>query len=291
MKEIKAFALTDRGLIRPHNEDSFLLKIYGDVIVAAVADGMGGEAHGEIASQLAVETIGKNFEKKRAKLSLEKLVIDSLVRSHKKIRLKWESFVNSPKMGTTCTLAAIGPLSGALNDAGNGNNGHLRVHLGHIGDSRMYLIHDNEIQQKSTDHTMVQKLLDIGALKPDEVEHFIHKNVIYKSLGGAEDLLLDPVEEFDLPYGSIMLICSDGFSNYIKPREIVEILQGKENIEGACHYMVDLANYRGGDDNITVILVEFGEFERREDIELEQVPSWYSENRICLGVAKFGESS
>ena len=275
MKEIKAFALTDRGLIRPHNEDNFLLKIYDSIMVAAVADGMGGEAHGEIASQLAVETIEKTFEKKRAKLSPEKLVIDSLVRSHKKIRLKGESFDNSPKMGTTCTLAAISPAS---------KHGNLRVHLGHIGDSRMYLVQNDGIRQMSTDHTMVQKLLDVGALKPDEVEHFVHKNVIYKSLGGAEDLLLDPVEEFDVPYGSIILICSDGFSNYIKPEEMAQILQGKESLEKACHYMVDLANYRGGDDNITVILVEVGEFQRREDIDLERVPSWYSENRQSLEV-------
>lgn len=275
MKEIKAFALTDRGLIRPRNEDNFLLKIYGSMMVAAVADGMGGEAHGEIASQLAVETIAKNFENKKARLTPEKLVIDSLKRSHKKIRLKGESLDNSPKMGTTCTLAAITPAPG---------NGRLKVHLGHIGDSRMYLVEQDGIRQMSTDHTMVQKLLEVGALKPDEVEHFVHKNVIYKSLGGNEDLLLDPVEEFDLPKGSILLMCSDGFSNYIKAEEMQRILQAKESLEEACHYMVDLANYRGGDDNITVILVEFGQFQRCSDIDLEQVPSWYSEHRESLEV-------
>lgn len=275
MKEVKAFALTDRGLIRPRNEDNFLLKIYDGIMVAAVADGMGGEAHGEIASRLAVETIEKTFEKKKTKLTPEKLVIDSLVRSHKKIRRKGESFDTSLKMGTTCTLAALTPVPG---------NGNLRVHLGHIGDSRMYLVGKDDIRQMSTDHTMVQKLLEVGALKPDEVEHFVHKNIIYKSLGGNEDLLLDPVEEFDLPHGSIILICSDGFSNYIKPDEMRRILQGKESLEAACHYMVDLANYRGGDDNITVILVEFGEFQRRNDIDLEQVPSWYSDHRQTLQV-------
>jgi protein phosphatase len=275
MKEIKAFALTDRGLIRPRNEDNFLLKIYDTMIVAAVADGMGGEAHGEIASQLTVETIAKNFDKKKTKLSPEKLVIDSLKRSHRKIRLKGESFDDSPKMGTTCTLAAITKAR---------RNGSMRVHLGHIGDSRMYLVEHNDIRQMSTDHTMVQKLLEVGALKPDEVEHFVHKNVIYKSLGGAEDLLLDPVEAFDLPKGGILLICSDGFSNYIKPDEMLQILQAKTSLEEACHYMVDLANYRGGDDNITVILVEFGQFQRRKDIDLEQVPSWYSEHRESLEV-------
>lgn len=267
MKDIKVFGLTDVGMVRPHNEDHYLLKIYDDMVVAAVADGMGGAAYGEVASRITVETVEDLFEKNRSSMAVEILVREALLRSHQKIREEGKLLHGNMSMGTTCTLVAV-----ARKKSKAPKRPPLLAYMGHIGDSRFYLIHKDEIQQKSTDHTMVQKLLEAGALKPDEASRFVHKGIIYKSLGGSETLKMDSVETFSLKKGNILLLCSDGFSNYIRPADMVMSLQAKPDLEQAAHYMVELAKYRGGDDNITVVLVEYGLYPRKKDIELEEIP-------------------
>jgi serine/threonine protein phosphatase PrpC len=267
MKDIKVFGLTDVGMVRPHNEDHYLLKVYDDMVVAAVADGMGGAAYGEVASRITVETVEDLFEKNRGSMAAETLVGESLLRSHQKIREEGKLLHGNMSMGTTCTLVAV-----ARRKTKSQKRPPLLAYMGHIGDSRIYLIYKDEIQQKSTDHTMVQKLLEAGALKPEDANRFVHKGIIYKSLGGSEQLKIDSVEIFSLKRGNVLLLCSDGFSNYIGPAEMVKSLQAKPDLEQAAHYMVELAKYRGGDDNITVVLIEYGRYPRKRNIELEEVP-------------------
>lgn len=278
MKEIKVFAITDVGMVRSNNEDHYLLKEYDDMVVAAVADGMGGAAHGEVASRIAVETIEKIFERKRENNEIEKLIEEGLLQSHRKIREEGLRRHGNLNMGTTCTLVAVIPKTGMpgtgrTGGSSSGNSYTLQAYVGHIGDSRVYLIQREAITQKSVDHTIVQKLMDVGALKPSETNHFAHKGVIYKSLGGSEKLNMDSVQQFSFRKGNVLLLCSDGFSNYITPEEMVRVLRAKTDLEQAGRYMVDWVKYRGGDDNITVVLLEFGRYPRKRNIELEEIPT------------------
>ena len=272
MRKIKIFGLTDIGRIREQNEDNYYIGKYHDMIVATVADG--GSAYGEVASQIAVETIERIFEKNRSKLDTRELIEDCFLLSHRRIIEKSKTDYGNVSMGTTCTLVAIARKTVTK----KGKNKNLKslkniylVFLGHIGDSKLYLIRNKKIKQKSTDHTMLQRLLDAKVLKPEEEENFAHKNIIYKSVGGLKDLELDPVQEFEIKNGDILLLCSDGLSNYIKPDEMLKIIQSTRDIERAGSYMRDLANFRGGDDNITLILIEKGRYQRTETIKIEKI--------------------
>ncbi len=271
MKNIKISALTDVGMVREENEDNFWHRDYGNIVAATVADGMGGHIGGRAASETAVETIERLFNQNRGRLAVVELIEDCLVLGNRKIREKAAEKFRGMNIGTTCTLAVVSAPEAGRGAAPRGRSGELIVHFGHIGDSKLYLINGDEITQKSTDHTMLQRLLDTDALKPEQAETFSHKNVIYKSLGGTEKLDLDPVEQFPLGWGNILLLCSDGLSNYLKPPEMVYILQGSGNLKRAAEYMVDLAKFRGGDDNITVVLLEYGKYPRKKGVTLENI--------------------
>lgn len=268
MKDIKIFALTDVGMVREENEDSCWYRDYGDMAAAVVADGMGGHIGGKAASETAVETIERLIGQNRRRLGIEELIDDCLLLAHRRIRERAALEFRGMNIGTTCTLIVVEP---ETDDAASSASRALQVHSGHIGDSKLYLINGHHIVQKSKDHTMLQRLLDTDALKPEQAENFSHKNVIYKALGGMEKLELDPVQHFRLGWGDLLLLCSDGLSNYIKSPEMVRIVHGCGNLKKAAQYMVDLAKLRGGDDNITVILLEYGHFPRDKGIPLEKL--------------------
>jgi protein phosphatase len=284
MKDIKLFALTDIGMARFRNEDHYFFKVYEDTAVAVVADGMGGAAFGEVASRIVVETVEEVFEgkKDKDKPGPQQLIEECLRLSHRKIRKKAKNELGNPRMGTTCTLVAVNTVpAGGTGGKGSSPSPAKKasrqrkkttVFFGHIGDSRLYHIRNDRVEQKTTDHTMMQKLLEAGALKPEDIETFAHKNVIYKSLGGSETVAIDPVQQFDIKKKDVLLLCSDGFSNYIRPEEMSRALRAVTNLEKSARYLVNLAKYRGGDDNITVILIEYGRYPRQKDIKLEDVP-------------------
>jgi len=256
MKNIKIFGLTDVGMVREKNEDSFAIFKTSDMDVAVVADGMGGHTGGQIASSTTVETIKNYFQKNGKKLKIKELIEDSLTLSNRKIREISASLPAGMSMGTTCTMAVI--------------RGKF-CYYGHIGDSKLYHITKDSINQISTDHTMLQRMLDSGALKAEEAENYAHKNIIYRSIGGSENFKIDSTEHFLFIEGEMLLLCSDGLSGLLTQEEMFEILKAKGNIKSAAEYMINLAKHRGGDDNITLIIVEKGKFRREKSIKLQKI--------------------
>jgi len=245
------FALSDIGRERTNNEDQFLLEKVSNWLVVAVADGMGGAAGGEVASWLAVNTVSRLIHLNVDRLPMNEIMEDCLVLAHERIRHRGETSFGNINMGTTLTFAAI-----RENESSPDHS--RKVFLGHIGDSRFYLLGNDGVRQVTRDHSMTQHLLDSGVLTPQTARNFRYRNVIYKSLGGSREFDPDPVDVLDVPPGSIMLLCSDGLSNYLDAMDMWRIVNHSRNLPGAARLMVDLALLRGGADNITVVLASAG---------------------------------
>ncbi len=258
MNRLKTAARTDVGLVREKNEDSFWIRDLGDSLVLLVADGMGGAVGGQIASTTAVETVEELMRAWDGASPIGDRIVEIMKSAHQRIRAKGATPEGKNlNMGTTCTFAAIGA------------GGH--VTFGHIGDSKLYHIRAGIVVQRSTDHSMLQRMLDAGALTPEEAKNYAHKNIIYKSLGGSENADIDPAQEFELEKGDALLLCSDGLSNYVTTDELAAALAGTPSLQKAAAYMVDLAKARGGDDNITVVLAEYGTYARNSRIKLPPI--------------------
>jgi protein phosphatase len=234
---------TDVGLKRDHNEDSFLCN--DDLGLYAVADGMGGHLGGERASRIAVEVFEKEVRERLLSGSaaananaVEQALGDAAGMASRAI---FESAQASPDfagMGTTLTgLCFHGP----------------SLTLCHIGDSRAYLLRDGRARQLTEDHSWIQEQVRAGLVSPGDALVSRFRNIITRSVGfepGVKaDLFTMPVEA-----GDCYLLCSDGLSNYFSTEEIGRVLSGQFYSE-AGRALVDIANERGGDDNITCVIV------------------------------------
>jgi PPM family protein phosphatase len=144
--------------------------------------------------------------------------------------------------GTTCTAVVV------LGD---------RAYVAHVGDSRAYMITKDGLEQITRDHSMVQRLLELGQLTPEEAATYSRRNELYRALGFKDVLEVDALSR-RLPPGSRMLLCSDGLWNHVEGPEIFNIVLNHPNPQEACNKLVALANTRGGTDNITVILLRMG---------------------------------
>jgi len=276
MKDVRISGLSDVGMTREKNEDSLWAALYKDMAVLVVADGMGGYLGGQMASGIVVQTVKNLFDLNRNRLSIPELIEDSLILANEKIKELSHSQYEGLTVGSTCVLVVVAPSDGASDRK---LRGPLRVQYTHLGDSRLYLIRGSVIRQISVDHTMLQKLVESRALSPTDAANYAHKNVIYKSLDGKENFGLEPAGSFDLERGGVLLLCSDGLSNFVGPEDMVRVLQGTPNLDQAANYMVHLANSRGGDDNISVLLLEHGEFERQKSVQLDKLPRIKRKNK------------
>ncbi|PYP14858.1 MAG: Stp1/IreP family PP2C-type Ser/Thr phosphatase [Gemmatimonadetes bacterium] len=262
--KIQVFAKTDLGKTRDHNEDRFLVAdlTRGAASLQApvrehdvgergslllVADGMGGAAAGELASQMAADTIydqmvrmwrsEKEATPQRFAYRLKEAVevanghINSYAKTHPEVR----------GMGTTTT--AVGVL-------------HDHVYLTQVGDSRAYLIRNGQAVQLTKDQSLMQRLVEAGELTEEEAARSERRNIILQALGP------DPKVKVDLTYqevrkGDILVLCSDGLSGQVKKEEIAEIVTRERDLQAACDRLITLANERGGPDNITVVIARF----------------------------------
>ncbi|MFT3917676.1 MAG: Stp1/IreP family PP2C-type Ser/Thr phosphatase [Anaeromyxobacteraceae bacterium] len=251
--EIRARGQTDVGQRRDHNEDSLLvddaLRLY------VVADGMGGHAGGGTASRLAVETIQKALAEARAKKpelfdgkhTIEDSPLPEVLRGavEEACRVIFAAAKGDPElagMGTTVTAAAV--------------DGRCAF-VAHVGDSRCYLIREKRIYQVSEDHSLVNEQLKAGAISADEAKKSRFRNIITRSVGFEEEVQVDLLG-LDLADGDALVICCDGLSNLVEDPEILDIVE-KDGLEDAPGHLVDLANERGGDDNISVVIVKVRE--------------------------------
>ena len=231
--------LTHCGLVRSHNEDSvgYSLPEAGDLpgrALFVVADGMGGHAAGEVASHLAVETIFRLYREDGSPLP-ERLArcfrsANALIYQKARAEPAWAG------MGTTCTALAL---------AGN------RLFLGHIGDSRAYLIRDGQAHQISRDHTLVAELVEKGVLTAAEAARSPERNVLTRAFGVRIDsgYEVDPVG-LPLQAGDCLLVCSDGLHDLVSPPQMVALI-GPQSPYDACQSLVEAALQAGGHDNIS----------------------------------------
>jgi protein phosphatase len=244
---VRIFGITDKGLVRETNQDSFATEPKLGLII--VADGMGGHAAGEQASSSAVLTVLEVFSRydfakgtlggSEQTYSVEEIIGLALQEANERIMIASVSDANLQGMGTTAIV-------------GVEKDGHL--HFGHIGDSRVYRIRDGAADQLTEDHSIVQQLVRAGAISQAEAQVHPYKNVITRCLGMASeiepDIITVPVQN-----GDRFVICSDGLSNFVTNQRLVEIVGGNDDIDEAGKMLVSEANARGGGDNITVVLM------------------------------------
>jgi len=250
--QIVSGGVTDVGRVRTNNEDSF--KILEPLNLFILSDGMGGEAHGEIASSMAVETIAKYCAEKDESTDETGVTLHGTESDHWSAETKrlrnavfqanfniYQSAQKHPEqrgMGATLT-------SGWINGT--------RLSIAHVGDSRAYLLRTGSLQQLTNDHSLVAEQVRRGILTPQQAEESEMQSVLLRALGAHPEVDVDS-EEIELMPRDVLLFCSDGLTRMVTEPEIAGCLQAETVPMAAAQKLVDLANDRGGLDNVTVIV-------------------------------------
>ncbi|HKY05648.1 MAG TPA: PP2C family serine/threonine-protein phosphatase [Blastocatellia bacterium] len=268
---IAVYAKSDVGMVRPGNEDNFLVlnlstadtwtpdtvngdppeslttftqSHYGSVL--AVTDGMGGALAGEVASRLAVECVRDRLLELQASPTYNKFPF------HERLRLAIElsnlyihemSLKRPEYAGMGATFTAVG-LHGSM------------AYFAQIGDSRAYLIRGGQVQLVTRDQSLVGQLVQAGHITEEEAERHTYKNVILQALGAAPRINV-VIDRLALRELDILVMCSDGLSNKVRGEEMIRIIAEAPSLKEACEGLVERANERGGEDNITVVVAQF----------------------------------
>ncbi len=232
------------GCVREMNQDSFGYSLQAPIFIA-VADGMGGHKAGEVASALAIRTTEEKVSK-TSHLDIRDIFnsANEKIINHANLHDKICS-----GMGTTLSLGVLR---------------RERLYIGHIGDSRIYLIRDGDIKLLTKDHSLVAELVEKGEIKPEQAESHPQRHIITRALGIDEQVLLDESEAMILVQ-DILVFCTDGLTNLVNNQEIKETLLSAANLQDGAECLVNLANQRGGHDNITIVcgMVEACDIEKR----------------------------
>jgi serine/threonine protein phosphatase PrpC len=230
----RSSAITDTGRKRRRNEDAFVC----EPPLFAVADGMGGAKAGEVASQIAASSLRERGE---AEPTPEQQVVELIREANRRIYAYSSENVAARGMGTTMTVALVtGP----------------SVSIGHVGDSRAYLLRQSELRQVTHDHSLVAELVRSGRLSPEEAETHPQRSVITRALGTDPEIEVD-VFSLRLEDGDLFLLCSDGLTSMLDDDRIGQILREQRgDLDAASRALVEAANRAGGEDNITVVLFE-----------------------------------
>jgi len=242
--------LSDVGKKRELDEDSIVaLKIatvheskVSEMGVFVLADGMGGHNAGEIASRIASRTVASIITKdlltgnKRNK----ELIIRTAIKEANEILIRYaKERPECEGMGTTLTLALV-------------EDGE--IYVGNVGDSRAYLVNDEEIRQITKDHSLVQEMIDKGVITLEEARNHPQKNIITRALGVSNSVEVDTFR-LKLYEEDYLLLCCDGLSDVVEDKDIQKVILKSDSLSMACNKLVDLANSKGGPDNISVILI------------------------------------
>ena len=266
-------AVSHQGLVRESNQDSYLVMKFGrslenlmtnldeDLVEQSysmtgygllVADGMGGMAGGDVASRLAlsklieliVDTSDWTLALQRHKdvMTVLERMTDRILQVDHIIRKEADEDETLQGMGTTLTVA------GAI-----GND----LIIGHVGDSRAYLLHGDNLTQLTTDHTLAQALIDAGVANPDDPASRSMRHVLTAAVGSLGEQVDPQVQRFQLRGGDKLLLCTDGLTEMVDDETIAEVLLEAKSAQGACQDLVDLALAGGGTDNVTAVLAHF----------------------------------
>jgi serine/threonine protein phosphatase PrpC len=250
VSRFRSAARTDVGMKREHNEDSFLVN--EDLGLYVICDGMGGHAGGETASRLAVQTVEKELISARLRADdpfastagyqdtpLARAMVEAIEGACGVVYRTSRIQPELQGMGTTCIALVL----------------HRDIAVvGHVGDSRAYLVREGAIIQLTEDHSLVNEQVRAGILTAEEAKHSRLRNIITRSVGFEEDVLVDVIG-FESKPGDRFLLCSDGLSNLVETDEI-RVALGAGTPDEVCKSLITTANERGGDDNITVVAVE-----------------------------------
>ena len=249
--EMTVFGLTDKGMVRPGNEDALLIDESSQLSV--VADGMGGHKGGEVASNMALDILKDYLAKVSGGSDAFMGVVDPKVSRQANqlasgIRLAnqaiFEAAASNPSwqgMGTTI----VGVL---VRDD--------RAGIAHAGDSRLYLLRGGQLKQITGDHSLVAEQVRQGIITAEDARNSTRKNVITRALGQWQELEIE-MQDLELQDGDRLLLCSDGLSGMVSDPEIAALLKAYPSPEQACRALIEVANSYGGKDNITVIVAIF----------------------------------
>lgn len=239
---MRIFALSDTGEVRPSNQDFYAVGYDADYCYAIVCDGMGGHNGGNVASEMAVNIIRKHLASKLSGELYEEVVkgavLGSIRAANDEIFRKSKESEELSGMGTTAVVAV------EVND---------RVYIAHVGDSRAYLVNNGVSKQITVDHSVVQELISMGKLTEEEAKNYPGKNIITRAVG-VDSIVDADLQIIDLEEDDILVICTDGLSNYVPEKELAKIASSND-IEQSAEILVELAKQRGGADNITVALM------------------------------------
>jgi protein phosphatase len=265
-------ALSDRGLVRPNNEDHYLVVRFGRSLEAVstnlpegtvparsqevgygmvVADGMGGSAAGEVASRLAIQTLVNlvldmpDWILRVDEVSAEEVLLraeDRLRRVNTVVTDQANEVPAFYGMGTTMTVAwSLG----------------VDLFVAHIGDSRAYLLRRGKLHQLTRDHTLAQELADYGQIAQGEVATHRLRHVLTRVLGREKEGVKPEVQRLRLANGDALLLCTDGLTDRVEEGAIADVLGGPQDAAAACRQLVDRALERGGKDNVTVVVTRY----------------------------------
>lgn len=266
---ISVGARTDVGRVRTNNEDSF--KLVPELNLFILSDGMGGEAHGEIASNIAVQAVAAHCAEGRRDPSTPLLVeprpelsteTNRLVSSVELAnRMIYESAQKHPaQRGMGATVVAVW-----INDQ--------RLSVAHVGDSRLYLLRAGDFQQLTQDHSLVAEQVRRGIISREQADSSDMQSVLIRALGIDPEVQVD-ADEHLLMEGDILVLCSDGLSRMVTDLEIASTLLSQNGLQPAADRLVELANEYGGEDNISVVVVRM---EPRPEGLLARVWRWLNE--------------
>jgi serine/threonine protein phosphatase PrpC len=254
---VTAFGLSDMGQVRGNNEDAFMVAdlahasdraaptglvnfdVSSEPVLLAVSDGMGGANAGEVASALVVESLTRAMTD--AQGDWTETIKSAVERANADV---FNASKEPGKRGMGATLTAV-CLHGD------------QAHVAEVGDSRAYVVRGNRIRQITRDQSFVQILIDSGALKPEDAAKNPMKNVVLQAMGQSAEVKV-AIGRLELRRGDRLLLCSDGLSNKVTDEEMKEALGSGAALDEATKKLIALANERGGDDNITVVVAEVG---------------------------------
>lgn len=260
---------TDTGRVRSNNEDA--LAVDANLGVFILADGMGGHKGGEVASSLAVTSLLN-----RLKLTLPPLkpgqldeelgytresiaIREAVIHANQAIHEAAQEQPQYEGMGTTLVVAVFYD---------------NRLSIAHVGDSRIYRLRNDQLEQITSDHTMLQELIDRGFYTEEEAQRSMHRNLVTRALGVEVSVAVDIQEELVLP-GDLYLLCSDGLHDLVDDAHLAERLSACEDLTDCAQTLVDDANAKGGKDNISLILARpIGDFPGKRRW-YNQLSSWF----------------
>lgn len=228
---------TDTGRQRDHNEDAFALA--PELGIALLADGMGGHSAGDVASRLAIDTT-LSILSQTAGLAARDRLDTAIQAAHSTIREKADSTPRYRGMGTTIVATLFEK---------------QKMTVAHVGDSRLYRLRKGSLQALTHDHSLLQEFIDKGLYSPEEARQKVARNILTHALGLDQTAKVD-INEFELQAGDRFLLCSDGLYEMLSDTEITALLGRDLPLPDLCTALIELANAKGGRDNITVIVID-----------------------------------